>query len=106
MLCLSIQTIDNEVCYARTQVPLEEVQRAVAMADAALKAKTRSAERRALQAASLAYQKGSALAGARAEQHLSALRGRVAALEARATPQPSLTSLLHAARLRPADQPA
>lgn len=37
----------NAVCIHLSQVPLEEVQRAVAMADAALKAKTRAAERKA-----------------------------------------------------------
>jgi hypothetical protein len=51
-------------------VPFEAVQAAVAMADAALKAKTRAAQRSALAAASLGFQKGVAASHAAVTQQV------------------------------------
>lgn len=65
-------------------VPYEAVAQAVAMADAALKEKTRTAQRSALAAASLGFQKGvAATQAAMAQQvrvlmRLMRLRGRIA----------------------------
>ena len=95
-----------------SQVPLEEVQRAVALArraprpptlparsppsahpaaarqaDAALRSKTRAAERKAIQASSLAYQKGSAASAAKA-RCAQRLRPRPAAGGGAAAAQP------------------
>jgi hypothetical protein len=69
-------------------VPYEAVTQAVAMADAALKEKTRTAQRSALAAASLGFQKGvAATQAAMAQQarvlmRLMRLRGRIASRSA------------------------
>ena len=70
-------------------VPYEAVAQAVAMADAAMKAKTRAAQRSALAAASLGFQKGVAASQAamaqqaRARCHALSARGAARAVQSR-----------------------
>jgi len=54
----SVEDVPGKDGSLRKVVPLEEARRALEMADAALKAKQRAAERKIVQAASLGYQKG------------------------------------------------
>jgi len=68
---------------SQRMISLEEAQRMVEMADAALQAKTKAAERRVIQAASLGYQKGVAAASSggeliqQAQQDLDKMRSQL-----------------------------